>query len=111
VISFATDTITVVRAERVTDSRNDVHLDWTDPDEHDVERCRWQPNGGDLLQTRRSGVVILAVVHAPTSADVTVDDRVKFNGVTYDIDSPIDLWRGPSGALAHLEIALRAVKG
>jgi hypothetical protein len=110
-VSFATDTVTVVRAARVTDSRNDIYLDWTNTSEHDVERCRWQPGGGSELHGRRDGIVTDANLFAPHDADIDPRDRIRFDGVVYDIDGPIKPWRSATGALAHLELALTIVEG
>jgi hypothetical protein len=110
-VSFAQDTVVVIRAARVTDAYNNVTLDWDDAPEHDEPGCRWQPAGGESLHIRRDGLVINAALHAPPNADIEEDDRIRFNGTTYEIEGPIDLWRGVTGDLAHLEIALKTVKG
>jgi hypothetical protein len=109
-VSFATDTVTVIRAARVTE-RGDEYLDWDDTTEHDIERCRWQPGGGSELHGRRDGIVTEANLFAPLGADIDARDRIRFAGVVYDIDGPLKPWRSATGALAHTEIALKIAEG
>lgn len=109
-VSFATDTVTVIRAARYTE-RGDEVLDWENAAEHDVDRCRWQPGGGTDLEGRRRGVAGTANLYAPLGADITEDDRIRFGGVVYEIEGPLSPWRSATGALAHTEIALKVHRG
>ena len=110
-VSFALDVVDVIRAARVVDSHNDEYLDWDNATEHQVDRCRWQPGGGSELHGRRDGVVTEAHLFAPLGADIDERDRIRFGGVEYDIDGPLKPWRSATGALAHLEMALKIVEG
>lgn len=110
-VSFALDVVDVIRAIRRVDSRNDEWLDWDGAPEHPVERCRWQPGGGSELHGRRDGVVTQANLFAPFGADIDERDRIRFGGIVYDIDGPVKPWRSATGALAHLEMALKIVEG
>jgi len=110
-VSFATDTVDVIRAARVTDSHGDEYLDWDNATEHPVTGCRWQPGGGSELHGRRDGIVTDANLFAPLGADIDERDRIRFDGIVYDIDGPLKPWRSATGSLAHTEIALQRVEG
>jgi hypothetical protein len=109
-VSFATDTITVIRAAYVVERGNQVP-DWSAATEHAVTGCRVQPMAGEEVLTGRDAVVNRRKLFAPATADITALDRVRFGGVTYEVESPILPWRSPTSLLAHVETTLKRVEG
>lgn len=79
---IGTRTVTVVRQPRVD------RLDPNPPPaaiEHDIEGCAIVPRAS---QEEGKGWVVVEgySVFAPHGADVTADDRVRFDGVLWDVD-------------------------
>lgn len=110
VISFATDTVTVIRPAYLT-SRGDQVPDWDHATEHDSTGWRIQPLAGEEVLTGRDAVVDRRKGFGPIDADVNERDRIRFAGLLFEIDSPIQRWRSPTGTIAHTEITLRRVEG
>jgi hypothetical protein len=108
VSSLATQTITVLRAGTVTDHGTTVP-DWTAATTHDVAGCSVQPATGREERTNRDAITSVWRVYGPSGADVRDSDRVRWGGVDYDIDGPVQRWS--VGFLDHIEFALRAVAG
>lgn len=115
-ISWAGDTVTVLRATVTTTQRGDAVLDWSSAAEIPLTGCRWQPRTGDEITPGGGGATRDAVIDgltlfAPLDADLHALDRMLVDGVTWEVDGPPRRWRGPTGALAHTEATLRRVDG
>lgn len=104
--SFATQSVTVLRAGTITDHGATVQ-DWSNPVAHAITGCSVQPGGGaeDLLHG--DVITILYTIFAPLDADVVDTDRVVVGGVAYDIDGPVKRWE--TGVLDHIEVPLKGV--
>jgi hypothetical protein len=119
-VSFARDTITIIRAARV-DERGDEILDWDDTDEWDIGGCSVQPMATEEVKftgsaaseggTARSAIVTRWKVYAPADADVEPLDRVRYRDVEYDVEGQVQDWSSPTGALDHTAFELRHVDG
>ncbi|MFG3338719.1 hypothetical protein [Glycomyces sp. NPDC048151] len=114
-ISFKTEAITVLRpGSRI--ERGTPVPDWANATEHEVTGCRLQPASSERVlftstgQARDAAVSTLRLF-APASADLDVRDRVRYQGVVYDLAGPPRRWPSPTGALAHLEAELRRAEG
>lgn len=80
-------TITILRAARVTDRYGTVTLDWKNPTQT-VVRGEVQPRATSENAVGRSLEVIDAVLFLPPDADLLASDRVLINGVTYRVVGP-----------------------
>ena len=113
-ISFASDTVTVVRAPVVVDRYGAEVRDWANATRTLLEGCRVQPldsSGGQIIEPRRDAVVTRWRLFAPAGADLVATDRVEWQGGTYEVDGDVQRWSSPTGALAHVEALLRRVEG
>ncbi len=111
-MSLSTVTITVLRDGTPTQDRygNDVPGPAT---ETDVAGCMVLPPGGQMATSTedtngRDLVVIVRTLFAPPTADIRATDRVRHDGVTYQVVG--DPARYP-GRLAHLEVQLKRWEG
>lgn len=110
-ISFKNQTVTVIRPNYIAERGNQVP-DWTGASEHQVTGCRVQPTvGGEEQSTTRDAIVARWTLFAPAGADIDARDRVRHNGLVYDIDGELRNWSSPTGSLAHIEADLLRVKG
>lgn len=110
-----TTTLTVVRPAWITE-RGDRIADWENPIEHDITPCNVQPQSAQEITSTgtvvRSGVAHELIVRGPIGADITEHDRVRHDGVIYEV-GPVQRWPSPlpNGALAHSEFTLRRMEG
>lgn len=117
-VSFATDTVTVIRPAWIVE-RGDEIPDWSSASEHQITGCRVQPMSGEEVLFSGSGgggaardaVISRWKLFAPTGADITERDRVRHQGVVYEVDGSIQRWPSPTGTLAHTEAVLQRVEG
>lgn len=110
-ISFRTDTVTVLRAPVVTVDYNNEELDWPNATETDVGGCGVQPERGTDYTIDREAIVTRWRLFGPDGMDIEDTDRIRHNGVVYDIDGSVERWPSPTGALAHIEARLIRVEG
>lgn len=111
VATFANDTITVIRPGQ-KEVRGTTLPDWNNAEEHNVERCSFQPAGTSLsLDGRVLGITNGATCYCPYEADIQAGDRIRFDGKTYTIDGAPRRWRSPTGARNHIMLNLEAYSG
>lgn len=109
------ETITRLRADGVTNpySGQVDGLDWTAPDELNIDGCAVAE--GPTLETAEVGsspVTIDCTVYTPFQADIEPLDRVVVRGRTYDVQGHRIDWRNPhTGSEPGSEIRLRRVAG
>lgn len=109
------ETVVRLRAVVVLDpySGEPVALDWTDPDQLDINGCAFAPGGSEEpLEQGRNAVVTSPTVYAPTGADVEARDRLVIRGRTWDVDGDPADWRHPmTGWMPGVVIPLKEVAG
>lgn len=111
-IQFATDTVTVLRVGTATDRYGDtVAGDWTSATATAITQCRIQPAAGPEDTVDRDQITRRWLLFAPADADIRASDRVRWQGVDYDIDGELRRWNSPTGRLAHIEADLLRVDG
>lgn len=91
-------TVTVVRAALVTDpfSGEDEMYDWTAADETDFPKCAVAPRTSEEpLEGRRVQVMDGLSVYGPKNMDVTSRDRIRIDGVLYEVDGEPAHWESP----------------
>lgn len=109
-ISFATQTVTVIRPQYIT-ARGDQVPNWGGATEHNITGCIVQPMAGSEEFSQRDAVVKKWRLFAPYNADITEYDRVRHNGSVYEVESYVQRWPSPTNALEHTEVELRRVEG
>lgn len=111
-ISFLTQTVTVIRPAYVT-QRGDRIPDWSNATEHTIAGCRLQPQTGveGAGERRADAVEMRWKLFAPTGADITEQDRVRHDGVVYEVAEYVQHWPSPTGFLAHVEVVLERWEG
>lgn len=81
--------------------------------EVELEGCAVAPRvSGDVDDRGRQGVVVGLSLYAPHGTDLLHTDRVKVDGVVYEIDGEPGAWKSPfSGWEAGIEVALKRAAG
>lgn len=110
-LSFATETITCLRAPLVTDVYGNQVFDWDDAVEVDVAECTVQPAPAPEANEGKSRDAVTRrwFVAGPPGADIIATDRVRRAGVVYEVDgAPLQY---TTGVADHCELWLADVRG
>lgn len=107
--SFATQSITRVRASTTEDIYHNDVVDWGLASETLISGCSVQPGATTEDLINRDGVLIQWTVFAPSGTDIEATDRVKYLGATYEIDGEPDRWA--TGVLDHVRFFLKRWEG
>jgi len=111
-ISFHVETVTRIRAPYVDGDRyGDEVRDWDNATETTVSGGRLLPMVSAEDTIDREQIVRRWLYFAPPDADWLASDRLRWQGVVYEIDGEVRRWPSPTGRLAHLEIDLLLVEG
>jgi head-tail adaptor len=110
-------TITVLTPTVTTDSYGNTVQDWAAPVERQVA-AYVRPGSGSSRSAAasedtadRDAVTTVWQVHTNDQA-ITALDRVRHNGVVYDIDGrPLSWDKAPDGETGHTKLLLRRVDG
>ena len=114
---LGSDTIVVLRAVVVVDSVDlSSYLDWNLASATSVAGCKMDPF---ILSPAESKEVnkdrLFAQSHmrlfAPPTIDILYTDRVRFDGLTYDVHGTPHTWKRFSGEKHHVEVVLRWREG
>lgn len=102
-----------LRPQTSTDPHNPVAaVDWSlAPVEATLTDCRFQPVSTSEDLRLREGVEVNARLMGPLDIDLTNQDRIVFDGLTYEVVGDPLKHRGPIGNAAHTEILLRRFDG
>lgn len=119
-LSFKNQTITVIRPGTVLERGDDL-LDWDSATEHFVDDCRLQPMATEEVLftgsaaseggTARDAVVTRWKWFGPYDADLDPRDRIRYEGIEYEVDGQVRRWPSPTERLAHAEAVFRRVDG
>lgn len=106
------ETVTVDRLRGVstTDAHGDSSVNWDDPDEKPIPGCSLQPVPGSEILIDRNAVISRWKWRGPYDADVTSADRIRHQGVDYEVDGSVQRWWDTSG-LDHSYCLLRRMDG
>jgi hypothetical protein len=107
---IAVQTVVRLRGAPSTDAYNDAETDWSDPASLPISGCSVQPVQGDENLLGRESVISRWTLFAPPDADIRSSDRVRHNGVDFDIDGSVQDWPDLFG-LGYKQCLLRKVEG
>ncbi|MCW2870890.1 hypothetical protein [Actinacidiphila oryziradicis] len=79
--------------------------------ETDVAGCFVQPRTSSERTDMQDQVITGAVVFMAAGTDVLATDKVRFNGVVYQVDGEPRRWDDKRGNRHHLEVDLKLVEG
>lgn len=105
-VPHAFHTVTVVRPT-VVDRRGTKVPDWNDAEEIELSGCCLQERStmrdfdGRVLSVSEGFILF-----APLGANIQAGDRVKFGGVTYEVNGIPSDWPCRSGRISHVEVLL-----
>lgn len=112
-ISFATQSITIVRPTMIDDRGTPVP-DYDNPASTQViENCSVQPGSPASSEalTARQGVTVKWTVYAPPRLTIDAHDAVEYEGVRYSVDGDPAHWPSPTGLLDNTVISLIKFEG
>lgn len=102
----AKETITRLRADRVSNGYGGFEDDWSDPDESDIPGWGVDAGGTVADLDRREGAQVQYTLRGPVAADVRRGDRVRWNGEVYTVDGRPRVQPGPTALTSHLIVQL-----
>lgn len=107
--TFATDTVTVLRAP-LAESRGAQVPDWSRASSHEVAGCLVTAGSSTETLDRREAVETTLSCLMPLGADVRAGDRVEWDGRAWQVDGEPEVWRLPAGG-GHVRCRLTAWRG
>lgn len=110
-ISFATQPLIRVRAPLADDGQHNFLPNWAAAAEETLTGWTVQPGVTDELVAGRDATLIQWTAIGPGGADVLSTDRIKHQGVTYEVDGEPARWPSPTGALDNTLLLLKKWKG
>jgi hypothetical protein len=110
--AVANQTVLRLRGSQVTDSHASTYTNWDSPATLTISGCSVQPVTGDEYNLGRESVTSRWNLYAPPGADLRSSDRIRHDGVDYEIDGSVQKWTDTTGAgLDHLFCLLKKVEG
>lgn len=104
--SWASQSVTIVRAKTTTTSRGSVIPDWTNVETTTVSGCSVQPSTTSLsLDGRVLGTSESWTAYLPEGTDVKAGDHIIFEGETYEINGEPKPWTAPF-TRSHIQLNL-----
>lgn len=99
-------TVTILRAGvRTSDYGTNDEQDWATATSTTVAGCSVQPARSEEFTTDREAYTTRMTAFLPPSADVRADDRLEWDGETYEVEGDPLPWSYPP--LSHLVVSLR----
>ncbi len=110
---IATETVTRLRGQTLTDSHRNSYVDWTDPDRALLEGVSVQGELGTEDLDGRDAVIWVFRLFVEPWHDVAARDRIEtVDGQVFDVDGPIVPMRDTTGqGLDHKMGKLTLVEG
>jgi hypothetical protein len=109
---IASEIVTRLRGIAGTDSHNNAWTDWDNPATATISGCSVQPLIGDEFNLGRESVTSRWNLWAPVDADLRSSDRIRHNGIDYEVDGSVQKWTDTTGnGWDHLFAILKRVEG
>lgn len=114
IVSFATQTVTRIRAELVPDDDGSNYgngvWDWDNAERVDIGDVSVQPvQRPEIVGPAADAVPTRWLIIAPDGSDFLATDRVEYNGVEYEIDGDPAVFE--TGVLNHVELFVQRIAG
>lgn len=104
-MNLGSHTVTVLRAPLVEDAYGNEEPDWGSATSTVVDGCSVQPQVGAEATVGRDTVVSRWQLFAPDGTDLLATDRIRWQGVDYEVDTEVQRWDFPP--LSHIVALLR----
>lgn len=106
IVSFATESITRLRAPLVKDHGSMVS-DWTAPAQVVLTGWSLQPGASAEDLNNREGVRVDWTAYGPYDADVTAADRIRLPSGDYSVIGEPERWKSPTGLVSSTKLLLQ----
>ena len=77
----------------------------------DIDGCSVQPRTSTEATDGRDTIITGKIAYVPAGADIAATDKIKFKGVTYEVDGDLGDWDDLAAEPDHIEVLLRRVTG
>lgn len=111
--TFARTTITRITPVYVTDEYGNTTtvINWVGAIETTIPRCLVTPlTGREVLEDRDAQVTRWLVI-APEGVTFTSRDRVRYQGLIYQVVSDVRVWPSVTGAVSSVQFEMERVDG
>lgn len=105
IVSFATETITRLRAPRILDHGSMVS-DWDNATEATLAGWSLQPGASVEDLQNRDAVRVDWTAYGPYDADVTATDRIRLPSGDYSVTGEPERWKSPTGRISSTKLLL-----
>lgn len=109
---LATQTVTRLRAETVSDGYNSDERDWDNAAREGLEDVALQPLQGSEFNEGRDAITTRWTLFLQPWHDLRSTDRIVYNGNTYEVDGSVPEWEdGTNFDLGYKYCYLKMVQG
>lgn len=105
-VSFATETLTRLRAATVMDHGSPVQ-DWSSPAEAALPGWSLQPGASTEDTLHREAVRVDWTAYGPYDADVLATDKIRLPSGDYSVIGEPERWKSPTGRVSSTKILLQ----
>lgn len=105
-VSFATETLTRLRAPQVMDHGSLV-ADWGEADEVTLAGWSLQPGASSEDLQNREAVRVDWTAYGPYDADVIATDRIRLPSGDYSVIGEPERWKSPTGRVSSTKLLLQ----
>lgn len=108
--AIAKDTVTRLRPVFIS-ARGTKERSWENADELEIGKCSFQATGTLSDFTNGYHTQTDATLYAPADSDIVANDRIVYEGITYEVLGETLKKIGVTGGLSHKVISLVRYKG
>ena len=105
-LSFATETLTRLRAPQVMDHGSMV-ADWSEAVEATLTGWSLQPGASSEDLLNREAVRVDWTAYGPYDADVIASDRIRLPSGDYSVIGEPERWKSPTGRVSSTKLLLQ----
>lgn len=105
-VSFATETLTRLRAPMVMDHGSPVR-DWGNAVAADIAGWSLQPGASTEDSLHREAVRVDWTAHGPYDADVAATDKIRLPSGDYSVIGSPERWKSPTGRVSSTKLLLQ----
>lgn len=106
VVSFATETLTRLRAPMISDHGSLVP-DWGEAEEVTLEGWSLQPGASQEDLLNREATQVAWTAFGPYDADVIASDRIRLPSGDYSVIGEPERWKSPTGRVSNTKLLLQ----